>query len=90
MQFLDSLLFLIILLVIIWSIKADLFFVIFGFAIVIFILFQFFFMDPFNILISISNFILFNPFGLFLLFIPLIVSIFKYIFEKLFHKIRSG
>lgn len=86
MEFLDSLLFLIILLVIIWSIKSDLFFVVFGFAVFIFILFQLFFTNPFEIIVSISSFILLNPFGFFLLFIPLIISTTKYLLEKLYHR----
>lgn len=90
MEFLDSLFFLVILLLIIWSIKADLFFVIFGFAVFMFILFQLFFMNSLDIIISISNFILFNPFGFFLLFIPLIISIIKYFLEKLYHKVKSN
>ena len=84
MQFLDSLLFLLILLVLLWSIKADLFFVVFGFAILLFFLIQLFFMQPLDILLSIVNFMFLNPAGFILLFIPLIISLIKYVIKKKF------
>ena len=86
MQFLDSLLFLLILLVLLWSIKADLFFVVFGFAILLFFLIQLFFMQPLDILLSIVNFMFLNPAGFILLFIPLIISLIKYVIKKKFSR----
>lgn len=89
MEFLDSLFFLIILLVLLWSVKADLFFVVFGFAVLIYFLFQLFFIDPLEILFSIASFLLLNPAGFILLFIPSIISILKYITTKIYQKKRA-
>lgn len=89
MEFLDALLFLVILLVIIWSVKADFFLVIFGFAILFFFLIQLFFMNPVDILIAIGSFIILNPLGFVLLFIPLVISFSKYGLKKLYHRINS-
>jgi hypothetical protein len=86
MEFLDSLLYLTILLVLLWSVKADLFFVVFGFAVLIFFLFQLFFIDPLEIIFSIVSFILLNPAGFLLFFIPSIISILKYIIKKIHQK----
>jgi hypothetical protein len=82
MQFLDSLLFLLILLVLLWSIKADLFFVVFGFAILLFFLIELFFMQPLEILLSIINFMFLNPTGFILLFIPFIIAFIKHVVKK--------
>jgi len=84
MKFLDSLLFLVVLLVLLWSIKADLFFLIFGTALLVFFLIQLFFMNPIDILISIGSFILLNPTGFIFLFIPLIISSIKYLIRKIY------
>jgi hypothetical protein len=54
-------------------IKADLFFMIFGTVVLFFFLFQLFFMDPIEILFSIGVFFMQNPFGVLILFIPLII-----------------
>lgn len=75
MKFLDAVLFLMILLVLLWSIKADFFFMFFGTAILLYFIIQLFFMNPFEILLSLLNFMFLNPLGFLLLFIPLIINI---------------
>lgn len=73
MNFLNSLLFLLLLLAFLWTIKADLFFMIFGTVILLYFITQMFFMDPLEILFSVGEFFLLNPFGVFILFIPLMI-----------------
>jgi hypothetical protein len=48
-----------------------------------------FFMNPVDILIAIGSFIILNPLGFVLLFIPLVISFSKYILKKLYHRINS-
>ncbi len=82
MKFLDAIVFLIILLVLLASIKADLFFLLFGTAVFLFFIIQFFFQNPFEIIVKLIEFILLNPLGFILLFIPLIISIIDYSIKK--------
>jgi hypothetical protein len=73
MNFLNSLLFLGLLLSFFWIIKADLFFMIFGMALLLYFVINSFFVDPFEILFTIGQFIFTQPLGLLILFIPLII-----------------
>lgn len=83
MKFLDAVLFLIFLLVLLWSIKSDLFFMLFGTAVLLYFIIQLFFMDPLEILLSLVEFIFLNPLGFIILFIPLVISIIDYIRKKI-------
>ena len=69
----NSLFFLLIIISFIWVIKADFFFMIFGTVILLYFLILLFFMEPFDIIISAGHFFLLNPFGVLILFIPLII-----------------
>jgi len=74
MDFFNALIFLLILLILLVSIKADFFFMIFGLVILIFFVISLFFMSPFEIIISVMSFIILNPAGILLLFVPLIIG----------------
>lgn len=82
MKFLDAVFFLMILLVLLWSIKADFFFMFFGMAILLYFIIQLFFMNPFEILLSLLNFMFLNPLGFLLLFIPLLINIIYHYHKK--------
>jgi len=75
MDFFNSLIFLLILLILLVSIRADFFFLIFGLVVLIYFVVSLFFMSPLEIIISMLSFIVLNPAGLLLLFIPIIISI---------------
>lgn len=75
MEFYDSILFIFFILILLWVIKADFFFLIFGIAAFIYFLILLFVEDPLTIIISMIEFVFFNPLGLILIFIPLIIYI---------------
>ncbi|KKM79972.1 hypothetical protein LCGC14_1344560 [marine sediment metagenome] len=74
MNSLDSFLFLLLVLNFLWLIKADIFFIVFGIVVLLYIITQSFFLDPLEIIFTIGQFILANPLGFLILFIPLIIS----------------
>lgn len=82
MDFINSLLFLLLLLLLIWTIKADFFFMVLGTVILLYFLFQLFFMDPLEIIFSIRDYFLINPSGVLILFIPLIISGVSHLLKK--------
>jgi hypothetical protein len=71
MEYLESIFFLIILLVYASTLKASTFFIVFGSTIYLFIISQLLYLDPFEILSSFLQDLLRNPFGFLLLFVPL-------------------
>lgn len=73
MNFLNSLVFLGLLLSFFWIIKADLFFMIFGIVLLLYFVISSFFVDPLEILFSIGQFIFTHPLGILILFIPLLI-----------------
>ncbi len=78
-----AVLFIISLILILWEIKADFVLLIFGFAAYIFLLFYISTSDPLASLVSMVNFLIFNPLGLLLLLIPLgIFGVYKYCKKK--------
>lgn len=78
-----SVLFIISLILILWEIKADFVLLIFGFAAYIFLLFYISTSDPLASIVSMVNFLIFNPLGLLLLIIPLgIFAVYKYFKKK--------
>lgn len=82
MKFLDAIFFLIIISVLLWSIKVDLFFTIFSTVILLYIIIQLFFMNPIDVLSSLMNFLFLNPSGFFFLLIPFITALFHYFIKK--------
>lgn len=74
MDFFNSLIFLLILLLLLVSIKADFFFILFGLVIFCYVIISLFLMDPYEILFSVVSFIFLNPIGFTIIFIPLVVN----------------
>lgn len=78
-----AVLFIIFILLILWEIKADFVLLIFGFAAYLFLIFYIGLSDPLGSIVSIVNFLVFNPLGILLLMIPLgIFSVYKYCKKK--------
>ncbi|MFW9865477.1 MAG: hypothetical protein ACFFEN_05195 [Candidatus Thorarchaeota archaeon] len=68
-----SLTFLLLIVAFLWDAKADLFFMAFGTAVLLYMLIQFFFMEPIDVLINTFNYMFLNPLGIITLFIPLLI-----------------
>ena len=78
-----AVLFIISLILILWEIKADFVLLIFGFAAYLFLLFYISSSDPLVSIVSMVDFLIFNPLGLLLLLIPLgIFAVYKYCKKK--------
>jgi len=75
MEFTDSVIFLFFLLIYLSTVKSNTFFFIFGAAIYLFLLIQLFFLDPLEIIFSLTNYFLLNPLGFVFLLIPLIINV---------------
>lgn len=69
----ESIFFILFILILLWFIKADFFFIILGIAAFLFFLIIYFSKSPLEIILSILNFLFLNPLGLLLIFIPLIL-----------------
>jgi len=74
MEYLESIFFLIILLVYASTLKASTFFIVFGSIIYLFVISQLFYLDPLEILSVFFQDLLKNPFGFLLLFVPLMID----------------
>lgn len=78
-----AVLFIFFIILILWEIKADFVLLIFGFAAYLFVLFFIGSSDPLGSIVSIVEFLIFNPLGILLLIIPLgIFSVYKYCKRK--------
>ncbi|MFX1588786.1 MAG: hypothetical protein ACFFC1_11565 [Promethearchaeota archaeon] len=78
-----AVLFIVFIILILWEIKADFVLLIFGFAAYLFLLFYIGISDPIESIVSMIEFLIFNPLGLILLIIPVgIYSIKKYYKKK--------
>ena len=89
MDFFNSLIFLLILLMLLVSIKADFFFIIFGLVILFYVVISLFLMGPYEILFSVVSFIFLNPIGFTIIFIPLIINYIYRFLSKYFKSIRD-
>ena len=65
-----AVLFIIFIILILWEIKADFVLLIFGFAAYLFLLFYIGVSNPIESILSIIDFLIFNPLGLILIIIP--------------------
>jgi hypothetical protein len=74
MEYVEAFFLLMLLLVYISTLKANTFFIVFGTTIFLFIIMQFLYLDPIEILSVFLTSIINNPFGFFLLLVPLIVD----------------
>ena len=78
-----AVLFIFFIILILWEIKADFVLLIFGFAAYLFVLFFIGSSDPLGSIVSIVEFLIFNPLGILLLIIPLgIFGVYKYCKRK--------
>ena len=77
-----AVLFIFFIILILWEIKADFVLIIFGFAAYLFLIFFIGSSDPLGNIVSIVDFLIFNPLGLLFLIIPSgIFCVYKY-FKK--------
>ncbi len=74
MEYIESFLFLILLLVYISTLKANTFIIIFSASVYLFLIFQLFYLNPIEIISSLISKLLRNPYGFILLVIPLIID----------------
>ena len=78
-----AVLFILFIILILWEIKADFVLVIFGFAAYLFLIFYIGLSDPLSSIISVIDFLIFNPLGWLLLIIPSgIFGVYKYCKKK--------
>ena len=78
-----AVLFIFFIILILWEVKADFVLLIFGFAAYLFLLFYIGSSDPLGSIVSIVDFLIFNPLGILLLIIPLgIFGVYKYCKKK--------
>ena len=78
-----AVLFIFFIILILWEIKADFVLLIFGFAAYLFLIFYTGSSDPLGSIVSIVEFLIFNPLGILLLIIPLgIFGVYKYCKRK--------
>jgi len=78
-----AVLFIFFIILILWEIKADFVLLIFGFAAYLFLLFFIGSSDPLGTIVSIVEFLIFNPSGILILIIPLgIFGVYKYCKRK--------
>lgn len=75
MEYIESFLFLILLLVYVSTLKTNTFIIIFSTAIYLFLIFQLFYLNPIEIFSSLLTNLLRNPYGFILLIIPLIIDV---------------
>jgi hypothetical protein len=68
-----SLIFLLLIVAFLWDAKADLFFMAFGTAVLLYLLIQYFFMEPIDVLVATLNYMFLNPLGILTLFVPLLI-----------------
>lgn len=74
-----AVLFIFFIILILWEIKADFVLLIFGFAAYLFLLFFIGSSDPLGSIVSIVEFLIFNPLGILILIVPLgIFGVYKY------------
>ncbi len=76
MNFAESILFLLMIVLFLSSLKSNTFFIVFGAAIYLFFILQLASFDPIEILEKIAKYIVFNPLGILILFIPLMLNAF--------------
>jgi hypothetical protein len=81
-----SLIFLLLIVAFLWDAKADLFFMAFGTAVLLYMLVQFFLMEPIDVLINTLNYMFLNPLGIITLFLPLLIYGIRYSLKRVKNK----
>ena len=84
MEYISAIFFFLVLIGILWKMKADYLFVLFSFAAYLFLLFYIIKYNPLGLSLSILNLVLFNPSGLFILvFILVAPLVIDYIYKQI-------
>jgi len=84
-----SILFLIFLLILLWNVKSDFFFILFSIAVFLYIILMLLIKNPLKILDETILFISSNPLGLIILILPLGLYAFYSYFKKLSNKFKK-
>ena len=80
MEYINSIFFFFVILSFLWKMKADYLFVLFGFAAYLFLLFYIIKYRPLDLFLSVLNLFLVNPYGIFILVVPLAIN---YIYKQI-------
>lgn len=80
MEYLSAIFFFLVLLGFLWKMKADYLFVLFSVAVYLFLIFYIFKYNPSDLLLSVLNLFLVNPYGLLILLAPLVIN---YIYKQI-------
>ena len=80
MEYINAIFFLFVLLGFLWKMKADYMFVLFSFAAYLFLLLYIIKYSPLDLSLSVLNLFLVNPYGLFILVVPLVIN---YIYKQI-------
>ncbi len=80
MEYLSAIFFFLVLLGFLWKMKADYLFVLFSVAVYLFLIFYIFKYNPSDLLLSVLNLFLVNPYGLLILVAPLVIN---YIYKQI-------
>ena len=80
MEYINAIFFLLVLLGFLWKMKADYLFVLFSFAAYFFLLIYIIKYSPLDLSLSVLNLFLINPYGLFILIVPLAIN---YIYKQI-------
>jgi len=86
MEFADSLIFLMLIILFVSSIKSNFFLIVVGSAIFLFFILNLFSFSPLEILTLVFNHLIFNPIGFLILFFPLIFDTLVRFLKKKFLK----
>ena len=80
MEYINAIFFFFVLLGFLWKMKADYMFVLFSFAAYLFLLLYIIKYSPLDLSLSVLNLFLVNPYGLFILVVPLAIN---YIYKQI-------
>jgi len=80
MEYINVIFFFFIILGFLWKMKADYLFVLFSFAAYLFLLFYIIKYSPLDLFLSVLNLFLVNPYGIFILVVPLAIN---YIYKQI-------
>jgi len=81
-----TILFLIFLMILLWNVKSDFFFIIFGIAAFLYLIIMFLIKDPFEIIELTILFMISNPLGLIILILPICIYTLYYYTKKISNK----
>ena len=84
MEYISAIFFFLVLIGILWKMKADYLFVLFSFATYLFLLFYIVKYNPLDLSVSVLNLVLINPYGLFLLLFTFVAPlVINYLYKQI-------